>query len=75
MASDAQEPVWSKTETAEELVSWAASVAVPEAAHVWMAPGLQEFCRVMSVGRLQSCVRPVGAVRTLTAGPDGMRGS
>jgi hypothetical protein len=28
---------------------------------VWMAPDLQEFF-VMSSGRLQSCVRPFGAV-------------
>ena len=30
--------------------------------HVWMAPDLQEFFRVMNSGRLQSCVRPFSAV-------------
>ena len=29
--------------------------------HVWMAPGLQEFCHVW-LGRLRSCVRPFDAV-------------
>jgi hypothetical protein len=32
--------------------------------HVWMAPDLQEFFRVMNSGRLQSCVRPFSAVFT-----------
>ena len=37
-----------------------------------MAPDLQEFFRVMSSGRLQSCVRP--SVRSyMTAGLDGFR--
>jgi hypothetical protein len=30
--------------------------------HVWMAPNLQELFCVRSAGRLQSCVRPFGAV-------------
>jgi hypothetical protein len=39
---------------------WAGLLYWPS--HVWMAPDLQEFFRVMNSGRLQSCVRPFSAV-------------
>jgi hypothetical protein len=37
-------------------------LSILEPPHVWMAPELQEFFRVMNSGRLQSCVRPFSAV-------------
>jgi len=40
---------------------------------VWMAPYLQGLFKLLALGRVQSCVRPVGAV-LMTAGLDGFRG-